>query len=108
MDFSFQTRELRSICEDENKAQEQYGISVSSVLKKRLSDLRAAPTLSDIPVGNLRRDSASATVFVIDLTEGFGLQFRTLQSNIDIGDSEEVDLSDVYRIKLLAIGENDV
>lgn len=109
VDFSFQTRKLRDICEDESKANDAFGPTIAHALRKRLADLRASPSLLDMPTGNLRSAGENnSPVFIIDLSDDYILKFTSITSNIIKNDSDVVDLSDIYRIKLLSIEQANV
>jgi hypothetical protein len=51
MEIAFQSRELRSLCEDERVAAAQLDPAVVVDLKARLADLRAAGSVSDLVAG---------------------------------------------------------
>lgn len=51
MEISFQTVELRDLCEDEFLAAEKLGSEIAESLKHRLSDLFAADSIHDVLVG---------------------------------------------------------
>ncbi len=52
MEIAFETRQLRSICEDGNVGAEVFDGSVVEHLRARLADLRAAETIRDLVVGS--------------------------------------------------------
>jgi len=54
MQLAFESQALRAICENERVAVENLGIEVAEALKKRLSDLRAAGSLTDLVAGSPR------------------------------------------------------
>lgn len=51
MEVSFETVELRDLCEDESLAAEKLGSEIAESLKHRLSDLFAADSIHDVLVG---------------------------------------------------------
>lgn len=52
MEVSFETVELRGLCEDESLAVGKLGSEVAESLKHRLSDLFAADSIHDVLVGH--------------------------------------------------------
>ncbi|RZK44820.1 MAG: hypothetical protein EOO61_02390, partial [Hymenobacter sp.] len=53
MDLSFETTDLRAICEDPKVAEATYKPAVVASLHSRLADLAAAATVHDLPpIGN--------------------------------------------------------
>lgn len=52
MDILFASEDLRELCEDERAAQRKLGKPVAKKLALRLTQLRAAPRLSDYTFGN--------------------------------------------------------
>jgi hypothetical protein len=51
LEISFETKELRDLCEDETLAAAKLGFAVAETLKNRLSDIRAAITIKDVLAG---------------------------------------------------------
>lgn len=51
LEISFDTEQLRDLCEDESLAAHALGPDCAEVLKRRLADLRAANSIFDILVG---------------------------------------------------------
>lgn len=51
MEVSFETVELRDLCEDESLATEEFGSEIAESLKHRLSDMFAADSIHDLLVG---------------------------------------------------------
>lgn len=52
MEFAFDNRELRAVCENRRKAEAKFGAYIAQLLFDRLADLRAADSISDLIVGN--------------------------------------------------------
>jgi len=50
--FAFENLEIRKICEDQDTAINRLGSAAATMLRIRLSDLRAATNISDILSGN--------------------------------------------------------
>ena len=51
MQITFLEKHLRHICESQLAAQRKLGTAVSTTLRRRLADLRAADNLAELPVG---------------------------------------------------------
>lgn len=51
LEISFETKELRALCEDEALAAESFGSAVAEALKSRLADISAVDAIYDLPVG---------------------------------------------------------
>jgi hypothetical protein len=107
LELSFLDKEIRAICEDEDKAILKYGVAISKVLQSRLADLLAIKTVHIVVslLGNAAASKVSETPysdFKVEIAEGLWLIFtsahtRRPESNGDI------DWSKVTRIKILKI-----
>lgn len=67
MIISFESEEIRRLCEDESYA---YGILSSEVgekLQNRLADMESIAFLSELNIGNLRASSKGDNFYMIDL-----------------------------------------
>lgn len=78
MNLSFDSRELRDVCENDLLAERKFGVEVAAVLRRRLADLRAANTLLDMVVG--RPDLNGVTAQRIDISVG---ETHLMKSRID-------------------------
>lgn len=107
MDITFKTKEIRSICENSDIAEERFGKEVAKSLRTRLADLSAAPYLNHMPTDYLREGN-SPGVYLIDLYENFTLGLTIKQFNDSYMVNDEIDSGKVYRIMILSIeGRND-
>lgn len=52
MEISFDTQELRKLCEDRYHSEKMLGVNAASVLRQRLADLRAANGVREVILGN--------------------------------------------------------
>ena len=52
MRLAFDTENLRSLCEDKQKAMKVLGKNSAIIFFRRLADLKAAKTVSDLIIGN--------------------------------------------------------
>lgn len=107
LELAFDTRRLRTICENEATANEELGVEVASTLRHRLADLCAVRTLKDLIVGRPRvLDDMDGQVMVIDLYDGYQLVFCANHVNNPRTGSGKVDWVRVSRIKILRIERN--
>lgn len=104
MDFTFETKKLREVCEDADAAKQQFGEMISGHLKSTLADLAAAETLEEfstlfgVPVGEA--DGA----FFCDLTGGVTLSAMQGHKTQPTSADGTLDLREVRRIKILSLG----
>lgn len=106
MVLSWETLELRAICEIEEQAKELLGGSVAEVLKRRLADLSAYNNLAEVVVGNLREstDHTGMFLFRLDLTDEYEIAFCCSQDRQPVHNGS-VQLDKVKRIKILSIAK---
>ena len=105
MELAFESRELRSVCEQESTANEQLGTEIAKALRNRLADLRAATSIADLIVGNPRTIEAGAMACLcIDLGDGCQLVLRPNHPENPVTDSGSIDWPKVRRIKVTHIG----
>jgi toxin HigB-1 len=70
-EIRFKDRKLRELCEKQAVARKKLGEACAHKLRKRLADLEAAETVTDLVAGNphpLKHDRAGQ--FALDLTGG--------------------------------------
>ena len=108
MELAFSSPSLRTICEDEARAENELGSEVAEVLKRRLADMRAATSLIDIVVGQPRElDGADRKLMAIDLCENYRIVFcPNHPKSLMIGISES-EWSKVTRLRILRIERDD-
>jgi hypothetical protein len=56
LEISFETKELRDLCEDESLAAQELGPIAAEALKRRLADIRAADAIYDVLAGRPLQD----------------------------------------------------
>ena len=105
MEFAFISRRLRELCEDDHKAEKEFGKAVTETLKARLADLRAAEGVQDLVTGNPR--VIANDDFCMDLSNGYHLVFRANHVNNPTAKSGLVNWPKVRRIKIMKIGKGD-
>lgn len=92
MILAFRTERLRSICENEDLAVADMGARPATTLRARLADLRAASSITDLPVGRPRVSGEHAELLTFELDAGVRMVWtanspvnlrRTAQGNVD-------------------------
>ena len=102
MELAFDSKSIRTICENEAQAKLELGASVAEVLKHRLADMRAARSPKDLVVGR-PRIGADGQHMVIDLSDGHRIIFKPNHVNSPLTKTGELDWAKVSRIKILRI-----
>jgi toxin HigB-1 len=105
LQLSFQTRDVRAICEEDTRAQQRLGAAAADALRHRLEDLHAASTVFDVLVGNLRLEAAAidGSVYLLDLEDGWVLRFRANHAKLPLTGDGVVDWVRVSRIQIMDI-----
>jgi hypothetical protein len=107
LEFAFDSKALRTLCEDQTCATASLGDAVAHALRNRLADLRAATYAGDIPAGRPRPlDGSDRNDMAVDLCDGYRLVFAANHRKNPMTSSGEVDWQRVSRVKILRI-END-
>lgn len=104
MIVAFQTESLRRVCENESVASEKLGTVVAAHLRERLADIRAATTVSDLPVGNPRIRGACSELLLIDLGPDSYMTWISGHVTPRTKQDGTIDWSQTTRIRLLEIG----
>jgi len=101
---SFETKELREICELEEEAKARFGNIVALKLQHRLADIFAANNVCDIPVGNPHEVEACRTpTYQISLVENFCIRIVANQKKVPVLENGSVDWNNVMRVKIISI-----
>ncbi len=104
MELAFENKELREICEDSKKATNKLGEELSISLRRRLSDIRAAKNIQELPIGNpMPFENENGSFCKISLQKGHELVFCCNHIYTPKGGDDNIDWSLVRRIKLLEI-----
>ena len=105
MQLAFQTRRLRSICEDIDVASEALGHPSAKRLTQRISELRAAVSVDDLIVGNFSiLDSAPPGLGKLSLTGKKEIRFCSNHVKPRVNADGTVDWSKVRRVRIVSIG----
>jgi len=89
------------MCESEAEAVQRLGPTVAKMLRHRLADIDAAPSLKDLLVGRPRLHADGESI-VVDICEGRRLVFTPNHPNNPIS-LESTDWDKVSRIRILRI-----
>jgi plasmid maintenance system killer protein len=102
--LAFAKKSLRRICEKNSVAERKLGKKVAAKLRRRLADLRAAPTARDLAAGQPR--IVSSDQMVVDLGRGYRLRFEPNHNRIQRTDSGDIAWDEVTRVLITKL-END-
>jgi hypothetical protein len=102
LELAFETKNLRTICEDEEKADVELGADLAQALRHRLADLVSATIIKDLPAGRPRPDS-TGQLKIIDLDASHRLIVKANHYENPMTESNQVDWDLVSRIKILRI-----
>lgn len=111
LDLAFDSKPLRTVCENEKEAIRELGPLVARVLKHRLADLRAAISINDLILGHPRLlldDGKYHQSMIIDLCDDYQMTFCANHPCNPVVENGNIDWSKVSRVKLLRIERNYV
>lgn len=104
LELAFDTKALRSLCEDEAIAVDELGNELAEKLKRRVADIRAATSVNDILVGRpCELEDTGGNLFGITLGKGYRMVFSANHIKNPRTATGVVDWSRVSRMKLLRI-----
>jgi hypothetical protein len=101
LEFAFATQSLRKLCLNAQDAERKLGKAVATMLRHRLSDLRAAENVYDVPIGTPTPTPTKGELGV-DLGEHV-LVFRANHDPVPLSSTKDTDWSRVNRIQFLRI-----
>lgn len=102
MQLAFETKRLRDICENEERAADELGTKVAEQLKRRLADLRAAESIEEMP--NIVKPSKGSTKCSVRFAEDRSIVFCANHNPNPTSQSGKIDWAKVRRIRILEIG----
>jgi hypothetical protein len=107
--LAFQTKDLRTLCESQLKAERAFGMEVARRLRGLLADLDTAETLQEIPVEELREsEDGNPDEFESPLDDCYVVRMRANHSGLDRSSAERIDRSTVRRLKIIDIVKIEV
>lgn len=104
MELAFDSKSLRTICENEDYAKQELGPAIAAVLRHRLADLRVGTSIKDIIVGRIHLSGDKNQNVTVELCDGYQLLFCTNHPKNPMDEFDKIDWSRVNRIKILIIG----
>lgn len=106
MELAFDTRELRRICEISSHADQLLGEQTASVLRRRLAELVAASSPTELWIGNPRIHPVHEEQMLIDLLDDVVLQMAANHPENPRGSDGKIAWAKVRRLKILGIGNS--
>lgn len=107
MELAFANKPLRQTCESESIARRDLGVRIAEKLKRRLADLRAAKSVTDLVAGRPRElEGSDGEHYAVELRDGSRIVFCANHVTIPVLESGSVDWSKVNRVKILRIESN--
>lgn len=104
MEITFETKELRDLCIDEEAAAQKMDRATVEVLKRRLSDIHAADSIGEVLVGNPRPDThGGVECYVIDLPQSFRLTVVPAHREARMNSDGSADWSRIRRVKVVSL-----
>ena len=108
LQIAFETRSLRTVCEDESQARREYEPCVVDALQRRLADLRAASTVEDVLVGHPRAvDGVGEDCMQVDLEGSWRIVFAANHPKNPRTASGVCDWAKITRVRILRIENCD-
>lgn len=101
MEISFESKQLRELCENEDEGKRRLGDAVAKTLRDRLADCEAASSPKELIAGR-SREGVDGTM-VLDLEDGYSLTFAANHPTLPLTPSGEINWSKVHRIRILKI-----
>jgi hypothetical protein len=104
LEIAFSTKALRELCENQTRATKLLGAKVAENLKRRLADLRAAPSIPEVVAGRpYELDGARSGDFAVNLCDGVRIVFCANHNIVPRLESRQVDWAKIGRIKIVKI-----
>lgn len=104
MQLAFNSALLRTFCESERQAKQEFGDAVAEVLKHRLADMSAATSVGDLVAGRPRiLGGAARQQMAVDLRDGYVIAFTANHAKNPMTETCDLDWKRVSRIKILRI-----
>jgi hypothetical protein len=102
LQLAFETKRLRDIRENEERAAEELGTKVAEQLKRRLADLRAAESIDEMP--NVVKPRKGSTKCRVRFATDRSIVFCANHNPNPASQSGTINWSAVRRIRILEIG----
>ncbi|ARU28671.1 hypothetical protein CBR65_15130 [Cellvibrio sp. PSBB006] len=107
MVISFDTNEIRLLCERQEKAEELLGKNVALKLRNRLSDIDACDRIFEIPIGHPAKVMVRGEIgYQFDLGNDVYLVISANHNDPVRNSLDDIDWNHVYRVKVIQVGGN--
>ncbi|MBY3369039.1 hypothetical protein [Rhizobium laguerreae] len=103
LELAFEDEQLRAICTTRGRALAVHGPEIAQELKKRLADIRAAETASDLLVGIRFVGDGECAAIYVTLGGGFELVLVANHVQNPTKGSGKIDWDNVTRVKVSQI-----
>lgn len=104
VNLAFPTKKLRSICNCQTIAENEFGITVAKALRARLADLREVDTILELPAGRPSEVAAKPhNLYSVQLGRGYRIVLSANHENLPLTKSGKIDWSKVTRAMILRI-----
>lgn len=104
MEVAFRTKTLRSLCENEELMEERYGPEITKALMRRLADLRASTSLSDLVLGDPRDvPGTNGRSKTIEIASGYRLVIRANHAKNPTLSDGATDWQRVSHVQVMSI-----
>ena len=100
MIVAFESKALRTVCEDPAKATARFGDVVAVLLRRRLADIRSAQNIFELPAGAPRVEE---DLFRIDVGSQETMLWVQNSQSPPTTETGKLDWTQVHRIKLVSI-----
>jgi hypothetical protein len=102
--LAFHSAWLRTICESERIAKDEFGEAVAEALKRRLADMSAATSVNDLVAGRPRALGGTAPKqMTVGLCDNYRVTFTANHTKNPMTETGDFDWKRVSRIKILRI-----
>lgn len=104
MEISFETKELRDLCEDESLAAQRLGPAAAEALKHRLADIHAADAIHEVLAGRpLQGQYEEIDCYHFELAEGCRLTVIPNHMSPRINAAGITDWERVRRLRVISL-----
>lgn len=108
LELAFANKNLRHLCESSAKANRELGVDTADKLRRRIADLRAAISVSDLLLGAPKEiDCDGRPQIALDLDKRFQITFCANHNTLPELESGTVDWSKVSRVKIVTVEEKN-
>ncbi|WP_428173178.1 hypothetical protein [Comamonas sp.] len=104
MEITFDTKELRDLCAEEETAAQKLGPAAAESLKHRISDIRAADSIDEVLAGKPRAGAHEGIeCYFVDLSPSLRLVVVPAHATSRVKPDGSADWSRIRRIKVVSL-----